>query len=66
MAEHLQGYWLTEAEFPELRDLSTFSADWYRKWRELHLGKYPEADVSTRANLDMFVDMAEARENANA
>lgn len=63
--EALPGYHRTEAEYPELQGLRTFSADWYRKWRELHTARYPDLDVSSRLNLDMFVDMAEARERAD-
>ncbi len=51
-----------EWEFPELAELPTCSASWYRQWRTLHLAKYPDVDQSTRDNLDMFVDMAETRE----
>lgn len=53
----------TEAEFPELRELRTFSPAWYRQWRALHLAKYPDVDQSTRNNFDMFVASAEQREN---
>lgn len=66
LAASLDGYRRTEFEYPELRALSTFSADWYRLWRELHLARYPDADVATRANLDMFVSMAEEREATDA
>ncbi len=62
----LDGYHRTEAEFPELVELPTFGAAWHRRWRDLHLLKYPNADVSTRANLDMLVLMAETRERAIA
>lgn len=54
------------AEFPELAELPTFSAAWYRRWRDLHLARYPDADRSTRDNLDMFVEMAEERERERA
>lgn len=60
----LQGYWRTEAEYPELRDLPTFSAAWYRLWRDLHLERYPDVDRATRDNLAMFVELAEQRERA--
>lgn len=62
----LTGYHHTEAEYPELRALPTFSAAWYRLWRDLHLVRYPDSDIATRANLDMFVDMAERREAASS
>ncbi len=58
-AAPLSGYHRTEAEYPELRSLPTFSAAWYRKWRELHLERYPDVDLSTRENLDMLVERAE-------
>lgn len=51
-----------EAEYPELADLPTFSAAWYRKYRELHTARYPDLDRSSLDNLDMFVRDAEARE----
>lgn len=57
----LDGYRRIEAEFPALVVLPTFSAEWYRLWRDLHLAAYPDADGATRANFDMFVDMAERR-----
>lgn len=60
--EHLEGFHRTEAEYPELQALPTFSAAWYRLWRELHLARYPNLDVSSRTNLDMFVERAERRE----
>ncbi len=58
----MSDYRRTEAEYPELSGLRTFSAAWYRRWRELHLTKYPDVDQSTRDNLDMFVANAEERE----
>lgn len=57
----MSGYWDTEAEFPQLRLHRTFSAAWYRLWRDLHLAKYPNVDQATRDNLDMFVRIAEER-----
>lgn len=57
----LTGYWAIEAEFPDLRQFQTFSVEWHRKRRELHLAKYPDVDVSTRNNLDFFVSWAEKR-----
>lgn len=62
MAETLTGYHRTEAEFHELAELPTFSAAWYRRWQELHAARYPNADPATKANLAMFVDLAETRE----
>lgn len=56
------GYLRTEAEYPELRQHRTFSAAWYRLWRDLHLVRYPDVDQSTRYNLDMFVSRAEGLE----
>lgn len=58
----LTGYHRTEAEYPELRTLPTFSAAWYRTWRTLHEARYPALDPISRANLDMLVDLAEKRE----
>lgn len=63
---HLQGYWRTEAEYPELRDVKTFSAAWYARWRDLHVARFPDLDASSRSNLDMFVSIAEERERADA
>ncbi len=51
-----------EADHPELKEIPTFSSAWYRRWRELHLLRYPDVDRSTRDNLDMFVSFAEAQE----
>lgn len=56
----------TEAEFPELRDLPTFSAAWYARWRDLHLAKYPDVDQGTRDNLAMFVERAAEQERSLA
>jgi hypothetical protein len=61
VADPLDGYRRTEAEFPELAEHATFSTAWYMAWRDLHLARYPEADAATRANLDMFVSMAQER-----
>jgi hypothetical protein len=60
----LTGYHRDIAEFPELADIVPFSADWYRRWRDLRLAKYPDVDQGTRDNLDMFVEQAEKREAA--
>lgn len=56
------GYQEIEEEHPELRRFETFSAAWYRAWRDAHLAKYPNSDRRTRLNLDSFVQEAEARE----
>lgn len=58
----LAGYKRIEWEYPHLRDLTTFSAEWYRAYRTAHLAKYPDVDLSSRLNLDMFVSLAEERE----
>jgi hypothetical protein len=52
-----------EAEFPELRTLPTFSAAWYRRWRDLHVARY-QPDPGTVRNLTMFIDLAEKAEEA--
>jgi hypothetical protein len=64
--DDLTGYKRTEWEFPELSDLPTFSAAWYRRWRDLHLAKYPDLDQSSRDNFDMFIDRAERAERGDA
>ena len=52
-------------DFPELLGVcAPFSAEWYRRARDIWLERYPEADQVTRDNLDMFVRMAEQREAA--
>lgn len=50
------------AQHPELEDLVPHSADWYRAWRKAHLEMFPDCDLATRKNLDMFVEQAEERE----
>lgn len=55
-------YHQIEAEYPELRGLPTWSAAWYKRYRDIHLAKYPNVDQGTRDNLAMFIDMAHQRE----
>lgn len=62
LSSALDGYQRTEFEYPELRAVATFSAAWYRLWRDLHLARYPHVDRPTRDNFAMFIDMAERRE----
>lgn len=59
----MSDYRETEAEFPDLAELTTFSAAWYARWRDLHLAKYPDVDQVTRDNLNQFVRDAEKREH---
>jgi hypothetical protein len=56
------GYHEIESRHPELKELNTFSAEWYRQWRESHLKMFPWSDQQTRDNLDSFVLEAEKRE----
>lgn len=55
-------YRTIEAQWPDLAELPTYSAAWYRRYRERHLATYPDADPITRDNLAQFVKDAEARE----
>lgn len=46
-------------EQPEWDDAETYSAEWYRRFREWHRATFPDSDASTRDNLDMLVEVAE-------
>lgn len=36
-----------------------FSPDWYRAQRDHHLSVFPDVDLVTRANFEMFIAIAE-------
>jgi hypothetical protein len=54
----------TYDEWPELRALEPWSAAFWAEYRRLMLAKYPGVDQCSRDNLDMFVRLAEAKEQA--
>ena len=45
-------------EQPEWDDVQTYSAEWYRRFRDWHRAEFPDADATTRDNLDMLVKAA--------
>ncbi len=47
---------------PEWEDISTYSAEWYRRFRGWHRRRYPGSDVCTRQNLAMLIRVAEEAE----
>lgn len=47
---------------PVWLDVQTYSTEWYRRYRSWHYKTYPESDPTSRANLDMLVQIAEERD----
>ena len=43
-------------------DELVFSVAWHRKHRDHHLATFPDVDHGTRRNLEMFIEIAAARE----
>lgn len=48
-------------EQPIWDDIATYSVEWYRRFRDWHLDRYPDSDQVTRDNIDILVAIAEER-----
>jgi len=48
-------------EQPVWDDCDTYSAEWYRRFRDWHHAEFPEADEGTRDNLVMLIEWADRR-----